>query len=111
MPPIALTGPLTRAEALERLAWLSGCLEQQVVPHSRTVSGSDPEAASSPPSHHPVCIDLSGLTRVDTAAVAVMLALERKARVAGLSLLWQGIPASLVALLHLSSVAPLFQRA
>lgn len=89
MPALCLTGPLTRSEALERLAWIEARL---------------PASAQG----DPVVIDLSGLTRVDTSAVTFMLALERRSRRQGLTLHWKALPASLLALLRLSSAESLF---
>lgn len=91
MPALCLAGPLTRSEALERLAWIEARL---------------PGAAQG--GSEPVVIDLSELTRVDTSAVTFMIALERRARQQGLTLHWKALPASLIALLRLSSAESLF---
>lgn len=91
MPALCLTGPLTRSEVLERLAWLEARLTGSVQ------DGSEP-----------VVIDLSGLTRVDTSAVTLMIALERRSRGRGLALRWKALPTSLLALLRLSSAESLF---
>ncbi len=105
MSPLCLSGALTRAEVLDRLSWLTGCLREKGAVTGR--SGSEP--SSTPET--PITIDLSGITRVDTSAVALMLAAERFARHAGLSLQWRAPPDSLQALLRLSSAQPLFQFA
>lgn len=91
MPVLCLTGSLTRSEALERLAWIEARLP-----------------GSAQGDSEPVVIDLSGLTRVDTSAVTLMIALERRSRRQGLTLHWRALPASLLALLRLSSVESLF---
>jgi ABC-type transporter Mla MlaB component len=91
VPAICLSGPLTRLEVLEKLAWLEVRLP-----------------GSSQGDSEPVVIDLSGLTRVDTAAVTLMIALERRSRRQGLTLHWKALPASLLALLRLSSAESLF---
>jgi ABC-type transporter Mla MlaB component len=88
---LCLTGPLTRAEVLDRLSWLESRL---------------PEAP--PANASPVVVDLSGLTRVDTSAVTLMIALERRSRQQGLTVYWRSVPASLLALLRLSSAESLF---
>lgn len=91
MPAICLSGPLTRLEVLEKLAWLKARLP------------ASPQGDS-----EPVVIDLSALTRVDTAAVTLMIALERCSRRQGLTLHWKALPASLLALVRLSSAESLF---
>jgi phospholipid transport system transporter-binding protein len=52
-------------------------------------------------------VDLSGLEQVDSAAVAVVLAWQRRALVEGVALAFSGAPASLVALAKLYGVEEL----
>lgn len=54
-------------------------------------------------------IDLAGLTAVDSAAVATMLAWQRAARGKGASLVFSNIPANLQSLVELYGVAELLQ--
>lgn len=91
MSAICLTGPLTRAEVLDRLSWLESHL---------------PEGPQASPAS--VVVDLSGLTRVDTSAVTLMIAVERRSRQQGVTVHWRSVPAPLLALLRLSSAEPLF---
>ena len=56
-------------------------------------------------------VDLSGLGRVDTSALAVVLGLQRFARSLGFELVWAAMPAALLELAKLSSVDRLIARA
>jgi phospholipid transport system transporter-binding protein len=56
-------------------------------------------------------VDLAGLGQVDSAAVAVLLAWQRRAAVEGVALAFSGAPASLAALAELYGVAELVGRA
>ena len=96
MVPIALSGPLTRAEVRDQLARL----QTQMQDHLR--------AAQAAGSQVPMEVDLGGLTQVDTSALAMMLAVERAAKAHGLAVHWRSMPSSLQALARLSSVEPFF---
>ena len=96
MVPIALSGPLTRAEVMDQLARL----QTQMQDHLR--------AAQAAGSQVPMEVDLGGLTQVDTSALAMMLAVERSAKAHGLAVHWRSMPSSLQALARLSSVEPFF---
>jgi len=97
--PIALSGPLTRAEVMDHLAHL----KTQMQDHLRGM-----QADSTPA---PMEVNLGGLTQVDTSALAMMLAVEREARAHGIAVHWRSIPTSLQALARLSSVESLFRFA
>jgi len=55
-------------------------------------------------------VDLTGLDQVDSAAVALLLAWQRRAAVEGVTLAFSGAPASLGALAELYGVAELVDR-
>lgn len=54
-----------------------------------------------------VTVDASALTRFDSTALAVCLALRRAAERAGKSLVWRGLPARLAELAKLYGIAEL----
>lgn len=97
MESIALSGPLTRAEVMDHLARL----QTQMQDHLRAVQAAGTQV--------PMEVDLAGLTQVDTSALAMMLAVEREAKVHGVTVHWRSMPASLQALARLSSVEPFFR--
>lgn len=99
MVSTALSGPLTRLEVMDQLAYLKAQLHD----HLRATEAAGHSA--------PLEIDLGGLTQVDTSALAMMLALEREARAHGIEVRWRAMPPSLGALARLSSVASFFQSA
>ncbi|MES2037048.1 MAG: STAS domain-containing protein [Pseudomonadota bacterium] len=53
--------------------------------------------------------DLSALTKIDSSAVAVMIAWQRQAIERGLPLSFQGLPASLLSILALYGLSEQFQ--
>jgi phospholipid transport system transporter-binding protein len=55
-------------------------------------------------------VDLTGLDQVDSAAVAVLLAWQRRAAIEGVALSFNGAPPSLAALAELYGVAELVSR-
>ena len=99
--PIALSGPLTRAEVMGHLSSFKAQIEacRRALPQGAQQGGVAPQLE----------VDLQGLTQVDTSALAMMLAVEREARAQGVSVCWRGMPPSLEALARLSSVTGVFQ--
>jgi len=56
-------------------------------------------------------VDLANVGRVDTSALAVVLAFQRYARGMGVELVWHSMPETLLELAKLSSVDQLLPRA
>lgn len=89
-PTLRLEGALSFREAPQALSRLSlefaRLIKEHPVPGQR------------------VLLDLSGLQRADTSALALLLALHRQARVKDVQLIVQGAPQELLSLARLSSV-------
>jgi len=98
MPEIVLqfSGPLTLTEAMNVLALQEKALEA----HRRAHPGADLSDLR-------VVADLSGLTDIDTAALAVVLQLDRRVRTwLSRPLRLRGAPDNLISLARLSSLLP-----
>ena len=91
----ALTGPLTRLQAVSVMAQAQDWLARAAQNNHR----------------EPLVLDLRALTQVDTSALAVLLGLQRMAKRLDCHLTYTGAPESLLALARLSSVDELLELA
>lgn len=58
-----------------------------------------------------LAVDLSGVTRVDSAAMALLLEMQRLAAAAGSTLSLQHVPAALRNIIHISELDPILPAA
>jgi phospholipid transport system transporter-binding protein len=94
-------GPITGSFAVDGDNWrFDGALTLE---NAATVMDAS-QALPFPPSGR---VDLRGLTRADSAALAVIMALRRRARTEGRSLVLDGMPAGLASLAEVYGVEDL----
>ncbi len=104
----ARPGAAVFTERADGVDALSGALDSDSAP---VVLEAGRKRWSTRPRNADIRLDLSGLERVDSSALAVLVAWRGWARARGHDLVYLGAPQALAALARLSGIGDLFERA